>query len=84
MRSRRRREIQNRIAALEKEIGELETREKQLTAELENPETYTVNGRAVQINRDLMEVHNRLAAANAEWEKAGTELTQFEAETAPP
>jgi ATP-binding cassette subfamily F protein 3 len=84
VRSRRRREIQNRIAALEKEIGELETREKQLTAELENPETYTVNGRAVQINRDLMEVHNRLAAANAEWEKAGTELTQFEAETAPP
>jgi ATP-binding cassette subfamily F protein 3 len=84
VRSRRRREIQNRIAALEEEIGELETHEKQLTAELENPETYTVNGRAVQINRDLTEVHNRLAAANAEWEKAGTELTQFEAETAVP
>jgi ATP-binding cassette subfamily F protein 3 len=82
VRSRRRREIQNRIAVLEKEISELETREKQLTAELENPETYTVNGRAVQINRDLTEVHNRLAAANAEWEKSGTELAQFEAETA--
>ena len=27
-----------------------------------------------------MEVHERLTEANAEWEKAGTELAQFEAE----
>ena len=79
-RSRKKREIQERIAALEKEIAELETREKELTAELEKPETYTTGGRAMQINRELMEVHDRLAGANAEWEKAGTELAQFEAE----
>ncbi|MGA2280905.1 MAG: ABC-F family ATP-binding cassette domain-containing protein [Verrucomicrobiota bacterium] len=79
-RSRKRREIQERIAALEKEIAGLESREKELTAELEKPETYTTGGRAMQINRELMEVHDRLAGANAEWEKAGTELTQFEAE----
>jgi hypothetical protein len=29
-----------------------------------------------------MEVHDRLAGANAEWEKAGTELAQFENEAA--
>ena len=80
MRSRKRREIQERIAALEKEIAELEAREKELTAELEKPETYTTGGRAMQINRELMEVHERLAGANTEWEKAGTELAQFEAE----
>ena len=81
-RSRKRREIQERISALEKEIAELETREKELTAELEKPETYTTGGRAVQINRELMEVHKRLPAVMAEWETAGTELAEFEAETA--
>ena len=79
-RSRKRQEIQKRITALEKEIAGLELREKELTAELEKPETYTTGGRATQINRELMEVHDRLAGANAEWEKAATELAQFEAE----
>jgi ATP-binding cassette, subfamily F, member 3 len=79
-RSRKKRVIQDRIAALEKEIAELESREKELTAELEKPETYATGGRATQINRELMHVHERLAEANAEWEKAGTELAQFEAE----
>ena len=79
-RSRKKREIQGRITALEKEIDGLEAREKALTAELEKPETYAAGNRAMQVNRELMEVHDRLAAANAEWEKAGTELAQFEAE----
>jgi ATP-binding cassette subfamily F protein 3 len=81
-RSRKKRGIQERITGLEKEIAGLELREKELTAELEKPETYTTGGRATQINRELMEVHDRLAKANAEWEKAGTELAQFEAEAA--
>jgi len=79
-RSRKKREIQGRITALEKEIDGLEAREKALTAELEKPETYVAGNRAMQVNRELMEVHDRLAAANAEWEKAGAELAQFEAE----
>ena len=33
----------------------------------------------MQINRELMHVHERLAEANKEWEKAGTELAEFEA-----
>ena len=81
-RSRKRQEIQKRLTALENEIAELESREKELTAELEKPETYTTGGRATQINRELMEVHERLAVANTEWESAGTELAQFEAEAA--
>ncbi|HXR49164.1 MAG TPA: ABC-F family ATP-binding cassette domain-containing protein [Candidatus Limnocylindrales bacterium] len=79
-RSRERRKIQERIAALEKEIAELEAREKELTVELEKPETYGASGRAMQVNGELMEAHNRLAVANREWETAGTELAQFEAE----
>ncbi len=81
-RSRKKQEIQKRLAAREKEIAELETKEKELTAELEKPETYTTGGRATQINRELMHVHERLAEANTEWEKAGTELARFEAEAA--
>ncbi|HXE42054.1 MAG TPA: hypothetical protein VN516_03430, partial [Candidatus Baltobacteraceae bacterium] len=77
-RSRKKQEIQKRIAALEKEIAELETKEKELAAELEKPESYA-GGRAMQINRELVHVHDRLAKANKEWETAGTELAQFEA-----
>ena len=80
-RSRKKRGIQERITALEREIDGLEAREKALTAELEKPETYAAGNRALQVNRELMEVHDRLAAANTEWEKAGAELAQFEAET---
>jgi ATP-binding cassette, subfamily F, member 3 len=80
-RSRKMQEIQKRIAALEKEIAELETKEKEMVAELEKPETYAGN-RALQINRELMHVHERLAEANTEWEAAGTELAQCESNAA--
>jgi ATP-binding cassette subfamily F protein 3 len=79
-RSRKKREIQERMTGLEKKIVELESRQKELTTELEKPETYATGGRATQINRELMEVHDRLAGANAEWERVGTEMAQFEAE----
>ena len=81
-RSRKRQEIQKRITALEREIAELEAKEKELAAELEKPESYA-GGRAMQINRELIHVHDRLPLATAEWEAAGTELAEFEIETAP-
>jgi ATP-binding cassette subfamily F protein 3 len=81
-RSRKRQEIQKRFAVLENEIARLEAKEKELTAELEKPETYAAGGRAMQINRDLLEIHDRLPEATAEWEAAGMELEQFEADVA--
>jgi ATP-binding cassette, subfamily F, member 3 len=77
-RSRKKQEIQKRITALEKEISELELREKELAVALEAPETYAAPGRAMQINRDLLEIHERLPVATKEWESAGTELSEFE------
>jgi ATP-binding cassette subfamily F protein 3 len=77
-RSRKKQEIQKRIAALEREIAGLEAQQKELTAELEKPETYT-GGRAMQINRDLLHVHDRLPEVTAEWETAATELEKLEA-----
>jgi ATP-binding cassette subfamily F protein 3 len=81
-RSNKKSEIQKRIAALEKEIADLEAKERDYAAELEKPETYHSGGRATQINRELMIVSDRLEAANAEWEKAGAELAQLEAAAA--
>ncbi|MGA2869193.1 MAG: ABC-F family ATP-binding cassette domain-containing protein [Verrucomicrobiota bacterium] len=75
-RSNKKSEIQKRIAAMEKEIAELETKEKELTAELEKPESYA-GGRAMQINRELLRVHDRLPEVTAAWEKASQELEQF-------
>jgi len=83
-RSRKRQEIQKRLAVLENEIAGLEAKEKELTAELEKPETYAADGRAMQINRDLLEIHERLPEATAEWEAAGMELEQFETDVTTP
>ena len=81
-RSNKKSEIQKRITALEKEIADLEAKERDYAAELEKPETYHSGGRATQINRELVHVSDRLEAANAEWERAGAELAAFEAELA--
>ena len=72
-RSRKKQALQKRIATLEKEIGLLETKQKELSSELEKPESYN-GGRALQINRELLHVHDRLAEATSEWETAGAEL----------
>jgi ATP-binding cassette subfamily F protein 3 len=81
-RSNKKSEIQKRIAALEKEIADLEAKERDYAAELEKPETYHSGGRATQINRELVHVSDRLEAANTEWEKAGAELAGLEASLA--
>ena len=77
-RSRSIREIRDRIAALEQEIAGLESREKELAAELQAPETYAARGRAVEINRELRQIHDRLPAAVTEWETAATQLAETE------
>ena len=76
-RSRKKQELQNRIATLEKEIADLEAKEKKLAEELENPESFA-GGRAQQINRELSRVHDRLPELNKAWEQATLQLEQME------
>ncbi|MBI2950218.1 MAG: ABC-F family ATP-binding cassette domain-containing protein [Verrucomicrobia bacterium] len=78
-RARERREQQQQVRRLEQEIAALEARQTELTAELEDPETYEQSGRAVQINRELMEIIDKLPQLTAEWEQAATRLAEIEA-----
>jgi ATP-binding cassette subfamily F protein 3 len=73
-RSRERKAQQEIVARLETEIRELETRQHELIAELERPQTYEKPGAAVAVNRELLDLQARLAKLNPQWEAAATEL----------
>ena len=77
-RSRHRKEAQNLVHRLEKDIAGLETHIAELTAELEKPETYEQGGRAVAINRDLHDATERLQELTPQWEVAATKLAELE------
>ena len=53
------------------QILKLEGRQKELTEELEKPETYERGGAATQFNRELQAVTDDLERVTAEWEKLG-------------
>ena len=65
------REHEKRVHDLEMQILALEGRQKELTAELEKPETYNAGGPAIQLNRELMAVTEDLTRLTQEWEAAG-------------
>jgi len=70
--------LRSRVAALEQEIGELEARQGELTAQLESAATYAEPGKPVALNRELSGVVDRLHAATAEWEEAAARLETME------
>jgi ATP-binding cassette subfamily F protein 3 len=78
-RSGKRKEQQQLVHKLEKEIQQLEVQLAELSTELENPETYQKPGRANQINRDLVEVQNRIEELTPQWEAAATKLAELDA-----
>jgi ATP-binding cassette subfamily F protein 3 len=77
-RSRALRDARQQVAALETEIMQLEETQAKLTTELESPATYTQPGRAVEINRQLSEIAQRLAEIVPAWETAATNLGTME------
>lgn len=72
--ARERKSLQNQVRDLEKEIASLESRERELVAELEQPETYTTPGRTAAINRELKDIHEQLPLRHSEWEEVATRL----------
>ena len=65
------REHDKHLHDLEMRILTLEGRQKELTAELEKPETYEAGGAAMQLNREFSAVTAELERLIAEWEKLG-------------
>ena len=64
------------VAKLEEEIQQLERRQKELTAELENPASYEKAGAAMELNREWVEIANRLKLLAHEWEQAALKLEE--------
>jgi ATP-binding cassette subfamily F protein 3 len=59
------------VRDLEMQILKLEGRQKELTEELEKPETYERGGAATLLNRELQAVTADMQRLTAEWEKLG-------------
>ena len=69
------RDHEKKVRDLEMQILKLEGRQKELTEELEKPETYERGGAATQLNRELQAVANDLERLTAEWERLGEHQT---------
>ncbi|MBI5772526.1 MAG: ABC-F family ATP-binding cassette domain-containing protein [Verrucomicrobia bacterium] len=69
-----------RVADLEKQIADCETKQAELTLEMENPATYAKAGSAMHLNRELNVVMDDLQRLQREWEAAATKLAEREAE----
>ncbi len=63
------RDREKRLHEIEMHILSLEGRQKELTAELEKPETYEAGGTAMELNRELLGINDELKRASTEWEK---------------
>lgn len=76
--SRIRNENRNRLRKVEEEVCALEIRQKELTQLLEDPATYQPGGRAVEFNRELMDINDTLESLTTEWEELANKETDFQ------
>ncbi|MSU45839.1 MAG: ABC transporter ATP-binding protein [Lacunisphaera sp.] len=70
--------LRTEVGHLEEKVVQLETKQNELTAALEAPETYTSPGKAQHLNRELTVVVDQLAAATKAWETAASRLVELE------
>ena len=62
------REQEQRAREIEMHIMSLEGRQRELTAELEKPETYERGGAVMDLNREMLSVSAEIERATREWE----------------
>jgi ATP-binding cassette, subfamily F, member 3 len=77
-RSKAKKDQQQLVYKLEREISDLEQKQIEMTAELEKPETYQQPGRPMELNRELSHVQERLAEITPQWEAAALKLENTE------
>jgi ATP-binding cassette, subfamily F, member 3 len=63
------------VQKLERQIGELEDRQKAIAAELEDPAAWLAGGASKELNKERADNDRRLKQLTAEWEAAATRLT---------
>jgi len=68
---------QQAVHDLEKKIQKLETRQAEITAELEKPETYS-GGKAMELNREFKHNADEIAELTPKWEAAAAKLEDSE------
>lgn len=73
-----RRELEKKVVQAEGAVAAAERRLKELTEELERPETYADGGRAIRLNRDVMAVQEDIGRLTEAWERA---LARLEADS---
>ncbi len=66
------------VGHLEEKVVQLETKQNELTAELEAPETYNSPGKAQHLNRELSVLVDQLSAATKAWETSASKLAELE------
>jgi ATP-binding cassette subfamily F protein 3 len=70
--------LRTEVGHLEEKVSQLETKQNELTSQLEAPETYNSPGKAQHLNRELSAMVDQLAAATKAWEVAAGKLSEME------
>ncbi len=73
------RKFREHVGQLEKRVVDLETKQSEITADLEAPETYADKGKFHHLNRELSTIVDQVTAATKDWENAATTLAEMEA-----
>ncbi len=77
-RSQKRKEQQQVVHELEKRIQKLEERQREITAELERPETYQAGGKAMELNREMRHNGEELEELTPKWEAEASKLAALD------
>ena len=72
------RKFREHVGQLEKKVVDLETKQAEITAELEDPSSYADKGKFHHLNKELSVVVDEIAAAPTAWEEAATKLAEME------
>jgi ATP-binding cassette subfamily F protein 3 len=72
------RKFREHVGILEKKVVDLEAKQAEITAALEDPETYADKGKFHHLNLELSATVNLVTQATAEWEEAASKLAEME------
>ncbi|HEY9250364.1 MAG TPA: ABC transporter C-terminal domain-containing protein [Rariglobus sp.] len=72
------RKFREHVGVLEKRVVDLEAKQSEITAALEDPATYADKGKFHHLNLELSATVDLITEATAEWEKAAERLAEME------